>query len=148
MTPEQIAEDRRICEAATDGPWSADYFRVGSAVEPYIVCWAATNNSGRTNQADINVNFIARARTALPDYIAALEQAQARIAELENLISEAPNIVKELAKLEAENKAMRKVVEAAARFYFGKIESRRLELELSVHRELLQSALAELDGAK
>jgi len=72
LTDEQIAEDEKLCEAATEGPWKH------SAEHPLFI-EAESKNGWELLFKNVEVGngdwrndcrFVARARTALPEYIA------------------------------------------------------------------------------
>lgn len=73
ITPEWIAEMRKVCEAATPGPWNASDYASVLAFTDAEVCQRANDN---------DMAFIAAARTALPAALDALEAAQKEIARL------------------------------------------------------------------
>lgn len=79
ITPEQMGEWKRLCEAATPGPWEAkDY---GSEAE--LVCgrgglyayWIDPMGDFRAEDA----RFIAASRTALPALLAEVERLERRL---------------------------------------------------------------------
>lgn len=85
ISPEQRTEWRKLCDAATPGPWRAD------TVEPFdCVVWAGKKFLGNVGNdflapvggvvmfdLDIqNANLIAAARTALPLLLDALDEAE------------------------------------------------------------------------
>lgn len=79
FTPEVIAQQRAICDAATPGPWKVDaaneypYDDIGSGLtgEHVALCGSKAENS----------KFIIDARTILPAALDALEASMAREAE-------------------------------------------------------------------
>lgn len=69
MTPDRLAELKRLCEAATPGPWEANMDQV------WCDGWLADVHR------DENAAFIAAARTALPGLIAEVERLTDELAE-------------------------------------------------------------------
>lgn len=74
ITPAEIAELRRLYEAATKGPWSASTFQVYGDHRTQI----AHTGMGqlpvhRGDEAVANASFIAAAKTAFPALLDALE---------------------------------------------------------------------------
>lgn len=91
---DQIKEDKKLCDAATAGPWVANIHRngPGAAVvhkdailtQAYpnrqIVRMSTIDPAATTGkQYEANMDFIARSRTALPQYIEEVERLQARL---------------------------------------------------------------------
>lgn len=73
---EFLAEQKRLAEAATEGPWHVDdYGGVSEALGPVI----DTEGCGMGNPAD--ADFIAAARNGYPKLIAALEAVEVLIAK-------------------------------------------------------------------
>lgn len=104
MTPEKLAELKALCEAATPGPWEAEFGPDGAFVDMpgtpaafFGDAWQHGNNGGISvdlNSAGLvsdvdrrNVEFIAASRTALPALLDALEAAEAKHDSDHNLIS-------------------------------------------------------------
>jgi hypothetical protein len=93
MNAEQIAEIESRAAAATPGPWATD--------EDIGGCVAAEHPDFRSYWTDVicitrdsvtkrkvaNAVFIAHARTDIPALIAALRAAQARVSELEAVLT-------------------------------------------------------------
>lgn len=79
ITPEQIEEDEKLCTAATEGPFS----HFGGAVlkDGAVVAECAAPEILLKEWAE-NAVFFARARTALPEYIAEVERLRAVLAFL------------------------------------------------------------------
>lgn len=104
LTPERIAELKALCAAATPGPW---HLRVHPEyAEEFHVSATATEDHpyhpSRCNRASDQIEilsdesyprkladsaFIAAARAALPEALAALEQRDKRIDDLEATLS-------------------------------------------------------------
>lgn len=91
VTPEMIAELRRLCEAATPGPWESrfrdgDFALTGPATE-WVVLFPSPQTSGfgiiAYDERRANQRFIAASRTALPALLDALEAERARVKEME-----------------------------------------------------------------
>lgn len=92
MTPEKLSEWKKLAEAATEGPWYADITRSGPGAAvcrsesvstvaypsmeickfPHKDLSAAKTIAGRA----ANFDFIAAARTAVPELIAEVERLQ------------------------------------------------------------------------
>ena len=78
MTPEKIAEWRALCDAATPGPWFRD--ECGSEVTRLLCADDPSRAYGRVSEtvADYlyfcDADFIAAARTALPDALDEIER--------------------------------------------------------------------------
>ena len=91
MTPEEIAELKRLAEAATPGPWIA--YDENEGVFPPRPLWCVANDQyhnpigndepcfGATLEygSGGDAEFIAAAREAIPRLIAHVEELQARI---------------------------------------------------------------------
>lgn len=87
MTDRWIAESRKICDGATEGPWEPYYGDFGTYVATYV--WEYTEDSSWEQNTSVcevntiyasegaapNATFIAHARTALPKALDALEAA-------------------------------------------------------------------------
>ncbi len=83
MKPERKQELRAACEAATKEPWFAwmspsDVHEVntGLAGNP-VIC-----KVGKSTQAEANADFIALARSALPEAMAEIERLQAELTDM------------------------------------------------------------------
>lgn len=91
MDAKRLAEIKERAAKATEGPWASAPVQPLAAKEPvgWAVCrgydWIADGPCSRQPDAD----FIAHARTDVPDLIAALEAAQARVAQLESVVEAA-----------------------------------------------------------
>lgn len=93
MTKTERDELRRVCAAATPGPWNArnihhngtpypTLYEAWAFVEPSVCgLWASRG----TNLSD--AHFIAAAREAVPRLLDALDQADAEIARLRSLLA-------------------------------------------------------------
>lgn len=71
---------RAACEAATPGPWLSEWTAVRGPKGGDL--FTAPTTYGTNEDAD----FIALARTALPETLAALDAAEARVKEAEGLL--------------------------------------------------------------
>jgi hypothetical protein len=102
MTPAERAALRGLCDAATEGPWSAEAHDVGDRFPEVFVrvpsqshalvfedarprpespAWEWTHND-RTEQAKRDVAFIAAARTAVPALLDEVERLEAENATM------------------------------------------------------------------
>lgn len=87
MTPERIAEIRRLAEAATKGPWLIE---PGQKIDEIYIVDAPTDGriarmwNGRTCR-EANAEFIAVARNALPELLDEVERLRARCERLEKV---------------------------------------------------------------
>jgi len=85
FTPEVIAQQRAICDAATPGPWAVSvaneypYDDIGSGLTGEHVAICGSKNE--------NTQFIITARTVLPAALDALEASMAREAEKDATIA-------------------------------------------------------------
>lgn len=86
MSERRLRQIRQRCEAATPGPWV--YFDNGfdgyiqtANTSEYIV--GGERHEGRIEPGDPNAAFIAHSREDIPWLVETLEQAQARVRELE-----------------------------------------------------------------
>ena len=93
ITPAQLAEWRRIADAATKGPWRADEYVVCDAAGNYIAnasarvaFWSPIAGRDRPNAA-----FIATARTAMPALLDEVERLEAQLAEATRRAGDAEN---------------------------------------------------------
>ena len=81
MTPERRAELKRLCEAATEGPWETDDCHVfaddGRALLAYL------RPIPSMQDRDANAAFIAAARTALPELLDYADRLEERMRSLE-----------------------------------------------------------------
>jgi hypothetical protein len=88
MTPARIAELRALCEAATAGPWrvSMTGYSVKSndddAPTIAIPHGVSVLTSKQIDRWLANAEFIAAARTALPDALDEIERLRATVATL------------------------------------------------------------------
>lgn len=87
MTPERIAELRALADAATSGPWRVRWFPVDTVTGEggdYVV--EAGDINGHAEElicyGDWDGDFIAAARTAVPELLAEVERLEARVADL------------------------------------------------------------------
>ncbi len=77
LSAERISELRRLCEAATPGPWLSeiDGYGVKEVIGPRLI--NIDDGSGlRKYPCYADLTFIAASRTALPELLDALEAAQ------------------------------------------------------------------------
>lgn len=72
LTPIQLDADERLCATATEGPWQRHPIDGYAVHQPVFECWIPQNKD--------DAEFIARARTALPAYIAHIRELEAQIA--------------------------------------------------------------------
>lgn len=101
--PHKIKELREICEKATPGPWVQEHFYVSARIAggrpngEIIVCVQGTalkDNRYPFNQQCNNAEFIAQARSALPellDYVEELEKANESLNRLLDSAEEKAN---------------------------------------------------------
>ena len=97
MTPERLEEIRKRAEAATPGPWQVDdppvgYLRIIGGVDGDVyddgsmkAIYTIVCDIHEDDDEQVNASFIANARQDIPDLLAALDDALARIAELERM---------------------------------------------------------------
>ena len=108
---EFIQQSRAICDAATDGPWFPgftdddsfmncrfvstvkrpdhhDDMQLGDREPESVVAVTLLQSPylASVDECDQNMVFISHSRTALPDALARLEVAEARVKELESLL--------------------------------------------------------------
>jgi DNA repair ATPase RecN len=97
LTPERIVELRKLCEAATPGPWKVFHLIKGA----YEVCRRDDYARGGicVPHRQDNAEFIAAAREALPAALDEIEQLRACTHELEEYIK----------KLKYERNALQKI---------------------------------------
>jgi len=71
-----IEKLKQLDADASKGSWIAtpDGFRVWSDTTQNIICYTATNNTSRTEQARRNASMVAELRSLLPNIIQALER--------------------------------------------------------------------------
>lgn len=112
LTPEQISADKKLCDAATPGPWcprdrDANVGLAGCDLHHEIGHFIAHFRAGaRTTKVEQrNCRFTARARTALPEYIAEVERLGGllwdAIRDIQHWISLAEKQLSELPATEA-----------------------------------------------
>lgn len=102
MTPEKLSRWKKLAEAATEGPWVADITRSGPVAavcrrEAVVTCGypvlhicdfphkdlsSVKTTAGRA----ANFDFIAEARTAVPELIAEVERLQRELEESEEYV--------------------------------------------------------------
>lgn len=97
LTEERLAELRRLCEAATPGPWSVrgdarpDYYGNcywwirGPEGYRYVVCNDAQSAEGGVTRRE-DAEFIAAAREALPALIDEVGRLRRRVEALERVV--------------------------------------------------------------
>ena len=111
FTPEVIAQQRAICDAATPGPWATSvsneypYDDIGSGLtgEHVALCGSKIENS----------RFIVAARTVLPAALDALEAALAENGKLKDALSRPEqDYLDEIVRLTAERDAEKKRADA------------------------------------
>jgi len=99
MTPERIAELRKLCEEATKGPWFVEslsnniiYCQKGNYIAQ---TWPRLKKDGSTDYLSViyDTKFIAAARTALPEL---LDEVERLIAENKRLEEKRVALHKEL----------------------------------------------------
>ena len=95
MTPEEIAADRAVIDAATEGPWtvfvddnSEHDGQVGGGVWPYVEAPDGRRVNESHDRSWHDMEFIAAARTGWPRALDALEAAQAEANELRERIAD------------------------------------------------------------
>jgi len=87
ISKEQREKDKAICEAATPGPWTMTSIPHDERPETQEVCdlvndlWVIAGQH-RLSRPEEDGAFIARAREALPAYIADAEEMELRVAKL------------------------------------------------------------------
>ena len=175
MTPERIAELRRLADAATKGPWEAkdDYpevkivsdYQVEGAGE--VANWIATVDDSpdfgddeaevaERNQA--NGLFIAAARSAVPELLDALEARDAEIESLKGLSEAAIKALSDVAvqlaelkaRLEVAGRTWNRMLEADSKGMgnpFAKVEAMREINDLLNGRGSVRSAVVEENAA-
>jgi hypothetical protein len=79
VTAEWIAQQRAICNAATQGPWESKHY--GRYEDHDECCIDLTDDIIEPSKYE-NADFIVAARTALPTALDALEAAYAEIAQM------------------------------------------------------------------
>lgn len=89
MTPERKGELRKLCEAATPGPWRSeiDGFGAKAVIGPRMV-FIDDGTGLRKYPCYADNVFIAASRTALPELLADLDAAQARAEALAGQVGE------------------------------------------------------------
>ncbi len=84
MTPAQLEELKKLCAAATPGPWRSESYggETGCVSEIYTI---ATGDDGDRENAMTKetASFIAAARTAVPELIAEVERLRGLIKQTE-----------------------------------------------------------------
>lgn len=110
-TKERIAEARRICEAATPGPWEwdldGDLVARGGVKVVYEDVSVSEYNEIVAASIEANIldqSFIAHARTAYPAALDEIERYRARIAELEGVIENAMDFIETDERLNGESR--------------------------------------------
>lgn len=102
ISKEERERDRAICEAAAAGPWHVNRFdneggainwQVQSRAKPYEVI--ANVDDSEVVKARATATMIARAREALPAYIADAEEMERRIAEVEALAAARTGVLRD-----------------------------------------------------
>ena len=84
ITPEWIEKMRKVCNAATPGPWESKHY--GRYEDHDECCIALTDDSIEPSKYE-NADFIAAARTDLPAALDALEASMLREAEKDATIA-------------------------------------------------------------
>ena len=79
MTPERIKELRKLCDAATSGPWQERYRPGRSGYD--VARYGSTALVGSHPMLRQDAEFIAAARTALPEALAEIERLRALLAQ-------------------------------------------------------------------
>lgn len=95
LTDEKIAKLKALCEKATPGPWGtrglSDHIRVESSAPTKNVakCGSSKPSPREPDMEEVHANaeFIAAARTALPDLLSDLEEARLALADARNKIA-------------------------------------------------------------
>ncbi len=117
-----LAAARKICEGATPGPWGRSVGR-GKSKDGRGVFWAEGPLCANRDRAIVDMDFIAFARTALPECLEEIEQLRKDSYELIHEHAKSLSSAKcELESLRTENAELRESV-------------RWHELELKGHRE-------------
>ena len=90
MKPEEIARQRAVIAAATEGPWTYNsYAAVQSLAAQCDVCRVeAESGDQATGQRAIDARFIAEARTCLPAALDEVERLRAEVAALKKAIDQ------------------------------------------------------------
>jgi hypothetical protein len=85
MTPDRRAQWKQLAERALPGPWTAGPENgelAGDPDDPWVVFGLSFWVSISSNDTKADAEFIAAARTAVPELLDALEAAEAEIAKL------------------------------------------------------------------
>ncbi len=85
ITDDQIATDEALCNAATPGPWTASSHGTMADGSDNPEWFAAGFGGMATHLSQATAAFIARARTALPAYIAEVKRLAAALTESERV---------------------------------------------------------------
>lgn len=85
MTPERIAEIRRLAEAATKGPWTAKEPAFAPGIKARVFGPTYKGKfEGQETMAVPDADFIAAAREAVPELLDDVDRLEARVKELSN----------------------------------------------------------------
>lgn len=94
-TEERQEAAQARCDAATKGPWERDLFYVCAEVEGgrpggevIIQCLPTATGIRNRKRDDANAEFIAHARTDLPDALAEIKRLNSILRQLETVIKE------------------------------------------------------------
>lgn len=74
ITPEQLAEWKRLVQEATEGPWEAEYYHNGNYINRAGSFFEQIVQDGIPERGD--TDFIVMAREAVPALIAEVERLQ------------------------------------------------------------------------
>ncbi len=82
MTPAQLEELKRLCDAATPGPWAAESYMATSG-GPEIVAISTGGHGGRYALTRETAEFVAAARSVVPELIAEVERLRELVKDAE-----------------------------------------------------------------
>lgn len=83
MTEDKLAELRRLCDRATPPPWVSDGYRLRAPNHPNPGCGGVLVEWKYLDGTPFDGEFMAAARTAVPELLAELDRLAARVRELE-----------------------------------------------------------------